>query len=130
MLTPLFSLGGHSNRINLEFGYTFNVGFISEEELGFLDPTVVVRPRWNIVKEKYKGVGTKRKAKDYSNFYMYIAPEVQLDPVKLSNKDHTSMMCDYGARFGIGIAPFDFFIGYSMNRGMTYCGITLYLSRK
>lgn len=131
MMTPLLSIGGHSNRINLEFGYTFNVGFISEEELGFLDPTVVVRPRWNIVKEKYKGVsGSKRKAKDYSNFYMYIAPEVQLDPVKLSNKDYTSMMCDYGARFGIGIAPFDFFVGYSVNRGTTYCGVTLYLSRK
>lgn len=131
MLTPLLSLGGHSNRINLEFGYTLNVGFISEEELSFLDPTVVVRPRWNIVKEKYKGgSGTKRKAKDYSNFYMYIAPEVHLDPVKLSNKDYTSMMCDYGARFGIGLAPFDFFVGYSVNRGSTYCGVTLYLSRK
>ena len=79
-LAPLASFGGHSNRINLEFGYNLDATIL-EDEL-FYVPSLLIRPRWNIVKLKYKGTSqTRRKAKDYTRFYMYLAPEAYVGPL-------------------------------------------------
>lgn len=126
---PLMTFGGHSNRFNMEFGYNVDLTLTEEDELIYI-PSLLIRPRLNIVKLKYRGTAqTKRKGKDYSRFYMYLAPEVYLGPMPSMYGVNTSLY-DWGGRLGFGIAPFDFFAGYRVNSQSAYLGIALYFGRK
>lgn len=122
-VSPLVSLGGHSNRLNLELAFEsyFEVG---DEEVTYWDSSVIIRPRWNIVKLKYKGnTPSNRKASDYTNFYMYAAPEFYMYPFD-------GFQYDYGVRLGMGLAPCEFYVGYRVGLEMAYVGFAIYLSRK
>jgi len=125
-LSPLVSFGGHSNSFNLEFAFDSYFGFNDADEMEYQTSSIVVRPRWNYVKLKYRGsTPAKRKAKDYSNLYMYAAPEFYIYPFT------GDVYYDYGIRLGVGLAPFDFYVGYRFgDLDITYVGVSLYLSRK
>lgn len=122
-VSPLISLGGHSNRLNLEFAFE-SYFEVEETDFTYWDSSIIVRPRWNIVKLKYKGnAPTNRRASDYTNFYMYAAPEFYMYPFD-------GFEYDYGVRVGMGIAPFEFYAGYRVGYQMAYVGFAIYLSRK
>lgn len=122
------SLGGHSNRFNLELGYDF------------YEPSFILRPRINIVKKKYLGTpgGSKRSGSDYSKFTLFVAPEARYyydyglsDLSELLDYD----AIEYGVRGGIGVGTyllgtFDLYGGYCINEDYAYFGVTWYLGNK
>lgn len=122
-VSPLISLGGHSNRLNLEFAFE-SYFEVDETDFTYWDSSIIVRPRWNIVKLKYKGNSpTNRSASDYTNFYMYAAPEFYMYPFD-------GFEYDYGVRVGMGIAPFEFYAGYRVEEELAYVGFAIYFSCK
>lgn len=131
----VISIGGHSNRFNLEAGYNY---MLSGDESALLSNGVVyVRPKINIVKKNYKGLigSNSRRGRDYSKFYFYIAPEVcyfvdQYIPVSSTKIGGFLDYVDYGARVGVGISWFDLSAAYLVNINSISFGITVYFGNK
>ena len=153
----LFSLGGHSNRFNLEAGYYIGAS------------SIVVRPKVNLVKRKYTGPTPLgfRKESDYSLFYLYFAPDFQYflkdsyfnqnkmiasTPIENTDQDYSDYYDDnvgigetpsssylyaaagtynYGVRFGFGFSWLDFSFGYLFgDQKMFTLGIAAYFGGK
>lgn len=153
----LLSLGGHSNRFNLEAGYYIGAS------------SIVVRPKVNLVKRKYTGPTPLgyRKASDYSLFYLYVAPDFQYflrdcyfnqnemiasEPMENTDQDYNDYYDDnvgiggtpsssflyaaegtynYGVRFGFGFRWLDFSFGYLFgDQKMFTLGIAAYFGGK
>lgn len=145
------SIGGHSNRINLEVGYSLLSGYVS------------ARPKINLVKKKYFGdpLASRRSGSSYTDCYLYVAPEFNyfvysVDPYSISYTDtETSVLAevsdqyssddydypikfypqiDYGVRGGIGIGSdlgtFVLFGGYRFNGRYGYVGLSWYFGNK
>lgn len=145
-IAPVFSIGGRSNRLNLELGYYFRSGY------------AMVRPRLNLIKKNFQGElgATIRPDSQYSKFTLFVAPELVYFVKPITNEYSTPYdgyyppetvyssyddlyysdfeaesvpleyypRLDYGARAGIGIGVFDFFAGYRMVSQSFYVGIT------
>ena len=133
----LLSLGGHSNRFNLEAGYYFGAS------------SLLIRPRLNLLKKNYKGSNPlgKRSIFEYTLPYFYIAPEffyymkdsyISADGFVSSKETDfidwsyaypytTAGTYNYGIRVGIGYGIFDFSIGYLFSdRKMLSFGAAIY----
>ncbi len=108
------SLGGHSNRFNLEFGANYDMyeGYCFN-----------VRPRLNIVKEKYTGTyeDSYRSGSKYSKFYLYVAPEYTYYMPDFS---------DYGVRVGMGLGLIDISAAYMIQEQEFTLGVALYFGYK
>ena len=111
-VAPVISLGGRSNRFNLEAGYDF------------INNQAIARPRVNLLKKRYSGskIG-HRRGSDYSLCAMYIAPEAFID---VKNIDNTR----YGVRCGLSLHWFDLFGGYKFDDNRVYFGLGLYFGNK
>lgn len=142
----LLSLGGHSNRFNLEAGYYLG------------SSSVLVRPRLNLLKRNYIGSDPlgKRSIFEYTLSYFYIAPEFfyylkdsyisadsfvsskEIDYVDSEGNMYniagdlaypyaTAGSYNYGVRVGFGYSIFDFSIGYMFSeRKMLSFGAAVY----
>ncbi len=110
------SIGGHSNRFNFEFGanYDMNGGCCLN-----------IRPRLNIVKKKYTGnfMDSYRSGREYSKFYLYLAPECTYYSYSLK-------FYDYGVRIGLGLSFVDISAAYMIQEEAFTVGIALYFGRK
>lgn len=143
---PFISLGGNSNRLNLEAGYYVKNGW------------AFVSPKVNIIKKSYSGspfVRSGRKGGDYSAFSFYVAPEFYYDVNGVQNPDAVieyydgyeedtsgeyelidysalfpTINYDFGARVGFCATYVDLFIGYLVNSGSVTAGVTFYFSNK
>lgn len=112
----VLSLGGHSNRVNLELGagiYTFKpieaTGVDVENLYRF-----TVSPRWNMIKKRFTGTivpNGDRPGSEYSLFYMYLSPELSYNLQDSPNFVYSSNL-SYGIKLGFGFSFLDFYVGY------------------
>lgn len=125
------SLGGHSNRFNLEASYSLG---LSERE----DPVLhimSISPQWNIVKKKYQGYPstTRRSGSDYSGMYFYVAPIIGYNLGNLYGTTEGSPWFnrfDYGAKMGGGFSFLEFNTGYMVGSNSWFFGMSYYFGRK
>ncbi len=101
------SLGGHSNRFNLELaGAMYNV--LDAEVFEPADPYYKFRlsatPKLNVIKKRNLGG-------EYSPGYLYVGPEVSYD-IFSEDSGFSKPCLSVGAKIGFGLTLFDFYFGY------------------
>ena len=103
----VLSLGGHSNRFNLELAgtwYNFMEADSFEPAVPYYKFRFSVTPKVNIIKKRNLGG-------EYSYGYLYLAPEVSYDI--FAEESGLSQPCtSVGGKIGFGLNLLDFYIGY------------------
>ncbi|MBQ6763323.1 MAG: hypothetical protein IJP49_11290 [Bacteroidales bacterium] len=101
------SLGGHSNRFNLELAGTL-YNSLESELFGPANPyykfRVSATPKVNVIKKQNLGG-------EYSLGYLYFGPEVSYD-IYAEDSGFSKPCLSVGGKVGFGLTLFDFYVGY------------------